>query len=368
MTIEPWQAELLVFSNNYTEARQRFLAAARKRGTLESWEHGLAGPGRESLAIDCAWIGDPDASRVVVLVSGTHGVEGFSGSGIQVDWLMHAPVDAPGNDTAMLMIHGLNPWGFAWLRRVTEDGVDLNRNFIDFDQPFPRNTGYMEIADALVPPALDENKLAAAERKIRAYRAEHGEAALQYARKAGQYVDPKGVFFGGFCPAWSRNTLVEIADRFKLASRKALVVVDVHTGLGPYGYGELILKNAPETKSAACARAWFGRSVTEPARGSSTTPLVHGSASNFWTTLGPEISVFVVLEYGTFGTERGRMVLRDDHWLHAQGYFDWEINLAQAIKTALKEHYHPGTPDWNEMVLCRARQVLRQAAIGLAGL
>jgi len=29
----------------------------------------------------------------------------------------------------------VNPHGFAWLRRVNEDNVDLNRNFIDFPQP-----------------------------------------------------------------------------------------------------------------------------------------------------------------------------------------------------------------------------------------
>ena len=33
-----------------------------------------------------------------------------------------------GPDLAVMMVHAINPYGFAWLRRTTEEGVDLNRN------------------------------------------------------------------------------------------------------------------------------------------------------------------------------------------------------------------------------------------------
>jgi len=36
---------------------------------------------------------------------------------------------------------------------VTEEGNDLNRNFVDHTKPYPHNPGYEEIADA-VGPAL----------------------------------------------------------------------------------------------------------------------------------------------------------------------------------------------------------------------
>ena len=35
-------------------------------------------------------------------------------------------------DLAVLYIHALNPHGFSFWRRVTQEGVDLNRNFHDF--------------------------------------------------------------------------------------------------------------------------------------------------------------------------------------------------------------------------------------------
>ena len=41
----------------------------------------------EELSIDYAWFGASDAPKVLVLISGTHGAEGFCGSGCQVGWL-----------------------------------------------------------------------------------------------------------------------------------------------------------------------------------------------------------------------------------------------------------------------------------------
>ena len=78
---------------------------------------------------------------LLVTISATHGVEGFCGSGAQVDWLtLGGPEQLPAG-VAALMVHAINPHGFAWLRRVTEEGVDLNRNFVDFTAPLPENAG-----------------------------------------------------------------------------------------------------------------------------------------------------------------------------------------------------------------------------------
>ena len=49
------------------------------------------------------------------------------------------------------MVHAINPHGFAWSRRVTEDNVDLNRNFVDHAQPYPSNPGYEELRAAICP-------------------------------------------------------------------------------------------------------------------------------------------------------------------------------------------------------------------------
>ena len=74
------------FSTQYTEAREKFLAAAGFAGaSLRSFRNPTLGPSGERLFMDVARLGPDDASRVLVLTSATHGVEGYCGSGAQID-------------------------------------------------------------------------------------------------------------------------------------------------------------------------------------------------------------------------------------------------------------------------------------------
>jgi len=228
------------FSASYSEARDKFLAAARIAGaTTYRYDNPTKGPGGEALSTDIARLGPDDASKLVVTISSTHGVEGYCGSGFQVDWLAHVGMAGLPAGTAALFVHAINPYGFAWTRRVTEEGNDLNRNYVDHGKPYPVNEGYLEIADDLVPADVSEAGIKAADSRLAAYRKKVGDVAYFRAVSGGQYSHPDGMFFGGGGPAWSNRTLHAIADKF-LKGRKDVAVIDFHTGLGPYGYGEPI--------------------------------------------------------------------------------------------------------------------------------
>src|SRR5258706_438417 len=109
------------FAPNYFAARDAFLALARERGAqVASYPLDARGPAGQSLSIDTAYFGPREPQRLLAIVSGTHGVEGFAGSALQRQWL-HAssPSLIPG-DTGCLLIHALNAYGFAHLRRANE--------------------------------------------------------------------------------------------------------------------------------------------------------------------------------------------------------------------------------------------------------
>src|SRR5690606_24142744 len=143
-------------------------------------------------------------------ISGTHGLEGLAGAGCQIGWLQSEDALSPPPDTAILIIHMLNPWGVAWHRRQTEVNVDLNRNFLDFKKLLPDNPNYTALMSALNCPEWTGPTRDAAEAEITRYRDTEGEKAFACAVFQGQHEDPDGIGFNGLAPTWSNRTLHEI--------------------------------------------------------------------------------------------------------------------------------------------------------------
>lgn len=135
----------------------------------------------------------------------------------------------------------------------------------------------------------------------------------------------------------------------------ARAVVDYHAGLGPYGYGELICDHTVDSINVRRAKEWWGKSVTEPQLGTSASVPKHGLGEIGWERmLGDRVS-FVAIEYGTFTPESGRIALRDDHWLHNRGPFDWDAPETQRIKAALRRQFYPEHPTSGGRWCCGAR-------------
>ena len=51
----------------------------------------------------------------------------------------------------VVLVYAINPHGFAWLRRVTEDNVDLNRNWNRNGRSPAPNAGYAELHPVRCP-------------------------------------------------------------------------------------------------------------------------------------------------------------------------------------------------------------------------
>ena len=77
------------------------------------------------------------------------------------------------------------------------------------------------------------------------------------------------MFFGGFEPTWARKTLERIITDFNIQNKKFIAAIDFHTGLGPFGYGELISMHKPNTKSGEWVSKVYGDSVGIPEQGTS---------------------------------------------------------------------------------------------------
>jgi hypothetical protein len=334
---------------DYGAARARFLTAAGRLGLRTDHNvHPSVGPSGEELAIDTAWLGPTDASAVLVVVSGTHGVEGFAGSWCQSRWLESAPeLPALPPATAVLFVHAFNPHGFAWVRRVNEDNVDVNRNFVDFAEP-PDNPGYDELHAVLCPERWDEASQQATTEKVVNFVVDHGMEAVQAAISGGQYRHPDGLYYGGAAPTWSHRIMRSVWAS-DLAASSRIVVLDLHTGLGPWGHGELISHHGPGDPGYDRAVAWWGDRVTSISLGDSSSAPLSGEwmpAAERWV---PSAEVTpVALEWGTIDMIEVGEALRADNWLHHHG--DPRGDGAADIKAALRAAFAPAEPEWRERV------------------
>jgi hypothetical protein len=354
------------FASDYSSARAKFLAAAREAGAaLSSVRNPEAGPAGEPLYTDAAWIGSPGAEGVLVTISSTHGAEGFCGSGVQVGTFATGfPRELPAN-VALLAIHAINPFGFAWLRRVNEDNVDLNRNYVDHDGPYPANPGYEQLRDAICPADWDDAARLRCKAVFDAYAAQRGMMALQSAISSGQYSHAEGVFYGGRAPVWSRRTLGEILRRH-CGNARHVAVIDLHTGLGPYGYGEIMNDHDPRDSGYGRINAWFGGEATTFDQGTSSSAVTTGSTVTGVTGALPQAEVSeITLEYGTRPLEEVFDAVRADNWLHVHG--DLASEHGKAIKAQMRATFYPDTDDWKRMIWERALDVQRRMMKGLAG-
>jgi hypothetical protein len=348
-----------LFPANYSSGRQRWLAALGGKMPCFSYPCPGTSPEGEALFTDTVWIGPEDAVKVLVLIGGTHGIEGFAGTAIEIDALRliadgHIAIPAK---TAVLMIHTLTPWGYAWLRRCDADGVDLNRNVVDFSKPLPENTGYEALKSALFLADAQQRKRVFAE-----FEHLHGREALEKAISAGQYCDPAGPFYGGMAPTHGRLVVEDLIRKYALQQRD-LAVIDIHTGLGSFGYGEIICDHQPDSPATKVAHDWYGDSVTLPLLGTSSSVPKLGLLDYAWHTIMNERSCYITLEFGTYRTDQLFEVLLRDHQLWAQS----DNELARREHSQLmRQHFCPDDKSWKEMVLFRGRQVISQALRGLS--
>ena len=360
--------DLSCFQSSYREARREFLqhcegAPARLIQARDAHPHPLPGPTGDPLFLD--WIllsQNPTPECILVLICGTHGVEGFTGSAIQSHYfstLTSRVSEVTG--LGVLMVHALNPWGFAWSRRYDHQGIDLNRNFVDFQAPLPVNTDYEAMHQALF-----RDTSAVLDTALETLSTRMGAADFEAAITRGQYQHQDGLFYGGSAPSWSRTVLEQIGHTPSLQQAKKIAVVDLHTGLGPYGHGEVINDHPPGTPGFDWACRWYGPNAQSALLGESCSSPKTGLLDYFWHDLIAERGCFVTLEYGTYSLDKLIKYSCAEQRYHNSYHADWQQrDCGHDTVTALRDFFYPRERTWQQLVLFRAGQIIDLALQGI---
>lgn len=254
------------FSAIYDAARSRFRrAVVSANGTLTRYLHPNAvGALAEELTIDVGHLGNPSSLKQLIMISGTHGLEGFAGSALQVAWLRQLKGTAL-DDVGVLLIHGLNPFGFSHGSRTTANGVDLNRNFIDHTARPAANPRYARLHPYLAPQQWDSASRLASDAAIAAFRLAHGDDVYFDTFAGGQYLYPQGVCFGGFAPEWEHLQLQEIVCS-TMAHAEKVAVIDWHTGIGEYAKPFHLIFSQAGSEAQQQTAAWWRQDRASGAR------------------------------------------------------------------------------------------------------
>jgi phage tail protein X len=360
--------DLSVFSGSYAEARGKFVDAARGAGAaVYEYRHPtLKGPAGEPLCLDVAVAGPEHAERVLAVGSGTHGIEGYSGSAAQTAWLLGGGAKRLPKRTAMVLFHAHNPWGFAHKARGTEENVDLNRNFLDHAQAYPANPGYAEVHPIVTPEEWNDASIAGIFRGLDAVRKRVGEKAFSTAFNGGQYSHGDGIYFGGQREQWA-NTTFRGAVAKHVAHAKHAAIIDFHTGIGPWLEHIYLCFHKEGSPARERARAWWGdRAVNLAGVTHKALADYQGVLTEAFAASLPKAQVTcIVVEFGTLKREEVQRANLGGRWLRFHG----EKNPAQARKVHVEfcEAFYPSEPRWRHAALEQSREILDRGIAGIGG-
>jgi predicted deacylase len=342
------------FASDYFAARLAFLGSVARAGA-QTRAHSVSarGPRGEALFIDTARLGATSPTRLLILTSGVHGVEGFAGSALQRLFLdRHAGQWRRAND-GVLLVHALNPHGFAHGRRVNENNVDLNRNALD-RFPGPDNAAYRSLNRWLNPSSslsrFDDFWPGAVWHSLRL-----GPSALRQAIAGGQYEFPQGLFYGGRETEDSLRIFLQILAAPDFTQVETIVHLDLHSGLGKFARLHLYVDHPP---GSAAYQRWQDSYGTDRVTSSQTTQSGGYPASGVLSDItrrifaGREV-LTATLEAGTCSAVQVLRALRAEN--RAQFHDSAAIGRARA---ALCQAFYPSDIVWRQALVTQGRWLL----------
>ena len=368
----PEAAALAYFIDGYAPARDAFVrkadALAARFAGVERLRVPVASAQVPGLTVDGVYVpAQRTPQRLLILLSGTHGVEGPAGSAVTRLFMDEFMDDAALADTGVLLLHGLNPYGFARQRRVTEQNVDLNRNASATTALYlTDNPGY-PLVDALINPQAPADTGALAHRffllRALAMLAQHGMGPLRQAVLQGQYATPKGIYYGGSALAPQLEALAPTLRRIVNAYPLSMSL-DLHTGYGARGQLHVFLNPPSDARvRQGLEQVFQGHAID------------WGTGQDFYTVTG-DVTAWIgtlrdsgthlpgVFEYGTMDSQGTLGAIKSLHLgvLENQGAQHGYASDAERerIQRDYVEMFNPRSPAWRTQVIQQSRQLLRQ--------
>ncbi|MRX74035.1 DUF2817 domain-containing protein [Bacillus lacus] len=348
------------FPESFEESRERF--AGYEYQLQEIWKNTESvsySIGLENLTIDMLKAEPEEKKNLLILSSGTHGIEGYTGSAMQNVFMENMLNQLPSENTGVWLIHSINPWGMKNFRRYNENNVDLNRNFIHNweDHDYDMNTYYTELKSFFQPEKHAKNPAnhdAAFFASLIQTAASHGTAKIETALLSGQYTNPEGVYFGGTEDEPSTKLVKDIMEEALNSEYENIVHIDIHTGYGPR-YQMSIFSSIEETMTQNEAEKAYNYPLVftpETEEYYVTTGDITEYFYKLKNRISPEKSLYsTTFEFGTLGEGTAASIQSLKRTVEENQNFQYpsQNHLADSIiKRRYKELFYPAEGKWRD--------------------
>jgi hypothetical protein len=355
------------FPTSYEESRERFrqslglLQAKWPDTRLESQllkDHPV-------LSIDWIRAEPPKKDNLVMITTAEHGIEGYVGTAMLKVFIEEFAPRLDPEHTGLLLVHALNPWGMKHRRKVNENSVDLNRNFIlngSFDTGI--NLDFKQIAYLLNPqyrlPSFAIENLRFWGRVVKSILTA-GIAATSQASLLGQHHTPNGIYHGGRSYQVSTHFLME-QYRQALQNYQNVLQIDMHSGYGPRSQMTIIVPPNDPMRSTDAGKK-FNYPLVQKIDGQEFYA-ISGDMEEYFYRLRdaefPHKGLFACgFEFGTFGDSllariRSLRAMVFENQLHWHGANSEKT--AEKVFKEFEELYYPADPKWRKKALADGRQ------------
>ena len=313
-----------------------------------------------------------EKTNLVVLTTGVHGMEGYIGT-VMLDVFfneVYPTLDA--ENTGVLVVANVNPYGMKYYRRYNENNVDLNRNFIiDWDSfDLSSNQEYPKVDKFLGPTGKMGNALwheAGFYLSLAKTAVTDGADTISDALLTGQYEYPQGVYYGGNGDEASTVYLKDVFSQCLDSSYENIVHIDIHSGYGPR-YNMVIFNSVYETMNEAQSQEAFGYDYVI-AYDSESFYATTGDTTDFFYRLAQQKQTDTELfstcfEFGTIGDAFFDTILslkytvdeNRNHWYPTDNKI-----TRQVVHENYMELFYPTETAWREKTV----EDFRNASLGV---
>lgn len=361
--------DLAYYPTGYQDSRNRFQTSCRALGEFGSWP--VPSSTDQDLFADYFYLpAAENPERLFLMISGVHGLEAYTGCGIQQLFINEFLPQFDRRKNGLLLVHSLNPFGFKHHRRSTENGINLNRNCsIHSDLYQIKNSASLEISQRFIPrePVKSLKSYMLSRMKVLGQEVFFDDLSMDEIVKhvgKGQFESRDGLEFGGHQPepqiAALISKLKEIAPHYR-----DLILFDLHTGLGDRG--RLHLLRGDHERGIHLE---LFKELLRPDNDKTIYDYTPTEVSGFYRTHGATNDLFpelatdrqrcctLTLEFGTIGHSLEAQIDSLNRWVleHQGSLFGYaDSSLEKEIKDSYLDRFFPRQEEWRLSIMETSR-------------